>query len=68
MLVIGLESDYIMFCGGIVMTTQYLYRLSSTLIDNIFTSNVVNKLIACILNIHINDYEPSSAYGRLSVS
>ena len=31
---------------------------SCTLIDNIFTNNVGNKLTACILNIHINEHQP----------
>ena len=31
---------------------------NSTLIDNIFTNNVGNKLTCCILNIHISDHQP----------
>ena len=31
---------------------------NSTLIDNIFTNNVGNKITACINNIHISDHQP----------
>ena len=46
--------------AGYIPTITLPTRLSnnSTLIDNIFTNNVGNKLTACILNIHISDHQP----------
>ena len=31
---------------------------SSTLIDNIFTTNISKEVKACILNVHISDHQP----------
>ena len=46
--------------AGYIPTMTLPTRLSnnSTLIDNIFTNNVGNKLTANILNVHISDHQP----------
>ena len=46
--------------AGYIPTITLPTRLSenSTLIDNIFTTNLDNNISACILNIHISDHQP----------
>ena len=46
--------------AGYIPTITLPTRLSenSTLIDNIFTTNLENNILACILNIHISDHQP----------
>ena len=46
--------------AGYIPTITLPTRLSenSTLIDNIFTTNLDNNISACILNIHISDHKP----------
>ena len=59
---IQMYEDYFdnILSAGYIPTITLPTRLSnnSTLIDNIFTNNVGNKLTACILNIHISDHQP----------
>ena len=58
---IQMYEDYFdnILSAGYIPTITLPTRLSnnSTLIDNIFTNNVGNKLTACILNIHISDHQ-----------
>ena len=46
--------------SGFVPTITLPTRLSinSSLIDNIFTTNLSTNLISCILDIHISDHQP----------
>ena len=51
---------YSILSAGYIPTITLPTRLSenSTLIDNIFTTNLDNNISACILNIHISDHQP----------
>ena len=50
--------DNILSAGYIpTITLPTMLSNNSTLIDNIFTNNLGNKLTACILNIHISDHQ-----------
>ena len=46
--------------AGYIPTITLPTRLSvsSSLIDNIFTTNLSNDISACILNVHISDHQP----------
>ena len=46
--------------AGYIPTITLPTRLStsSTLIDNIFTTNISKEVKACILNVHISDHQP----------
>ena len=46
--------------AGYIPTITLPTRLSasSSLIDNIFTTNVSTDISACILNVHISDHQP----------
>ena len=47
--------------AGYIPTITLPTRLStsSTLIDNIFTTNISKEAKACILNVHISDHQPT---------
>ena len=40
------------------ITLPTILSVSSSLIDNIFTTNLSNDISACILNVHISDHQP----------
>ena len=46
--------------AGYILTITLPTRLSasSSLIDNIFTTNLSTDISACILNVHISDHQP----------
>ena len=48
------------FHDAVLLSLQFTTRLSdnSSLIDNVFTSNLSNALSAYILNVHISDHQP----------
>ena len=51
--------DSILSAGYIpTITLPTRFSENSTLIDNIFTTNLDNNISACILNIHISDHQP----------
>ena len=63
---IQMYEDYFdnILSAGYIPTITLLTSLAnnSSLIDNIFTNNVGNKLTACILNIHISDHQPVALF------
>ena len=52
--------------AGYIPTITLPTRLSasSSLIDNIFTTNVSTDISACILNVHISDHQPVSLFSN----
>ena len=51
--------DNILFSGFVpTITLPTRLSINSSLIDNIFTTNLSTDFISCILDIHISDHQP----------